>query len=601
MMMSSSVNVLVIILNVLSMDGTQASQSSEFRQRIKTDNVTVNLGTLRVTNRNVELRCEITNGTSEDVWICAYKGYQMGPLDDDKTDAEVFMGEDDRTLLIARRIDNPGRAFSFSMADRLPVPYVRLHAGQSRAECITVSLPLLYRRLALNGFAEAMGHGVETVTRMSFVIGYFSGDAIKAWEANPIAGRTVRFEASGEKAWISGRPGSLGEKAVTLTVDGFSLPYSRLLNLDMAETPPNTRLTLVEKLRDLFYGASIDLETYRYAVRLFECEEALGGESQEVANTFARLADGKMDSVRFNELLGKVDRERLLNDLETRQGAIDKSRNVRIDDLMGEAKRHDNSREGHEALVSLRRVLRIDPLNDEAFSLLCKIGAYYKGKVVTNSVGMKFAWIPQGEFTMGKHVQRHVVPQHKARITRSIWMGTRKVSQAQYEAVMGRNPSRPRGDDLPVNLVSQKDAEEFCRKLSEKEGKTYRLPTEAEWEYACRAGTTTDYWWGDDAKVDPNVPNPFGLLGMNDRIGEWCLDWFDFGYYSQSPIVDPEGPKEANPNEEVVVRGSGKAPGAIGKPCCPSFARVQQAREAISDSISFRVVLEDKVEPEDSP
>jgi formylglycine-generating enzyme required for sulfatase activity len=122
---------------------------------------------------------------------------------------------------------------------------------------------------------------------------------------------------------------------------------------------------------------------------------------------------------------------------------------------------------------------------------------------ITNSIGMRLKLMPAGEFMMGtpesdNPTMSHESPQHKVRITKPFYLGVYEVTQAEYARVMGENPSRFKDASNPVEQVSWDDATEFCRKLSAKEGKTYRLPTEAEWEYACRAGTTTRYSFGDD-------------------------------------------------------------------------------------------------------
>jgi formylglycine-generating enzyme required for sulfatase activity len=124
------------------------------------------------------------------------------------------------------------------------------------------------------------------------------------------------------------------------------------------------------------------------------------------------------------------------------------------------------------------------------------------GDVVINSVGMKLVYIPAGEFTMGKNYSGDESPQHQVRISEAFWMGQTEVTQGQYESVMNTQPWSGKeyvqeDANNPAVYVSWDDAAAFCRKLSRKEGKTYRLPTEAEWEYACRAGTTTQFSFGD--------------------------------------------------------------------------------------------------------
>jgi formylglycine-generating enzyme required for sulfatase activity len=182
-------------------------------------------------------------------------------------------------------------------------------------------------------------------------------------------------------------------------------------------------------------------------------------------------------------------------------------------------------------------------------------------------------------------------PQHRVRITRAFYLGKYTVTQAQYEQIVGKNPSwfspggrcknRVSGIDtsrFPVEYVSWHDAVEFCRRLSAKDGHEYRLPTEAEWEYACRAGSVTAFHFGNSLNgrqancqgehpygteekgpklwrtttVGSYPPNEFGLCDMHGNVWQWCADWFDAGYYMGSPADDPKGP---NSGERRVLRG----------------------------------------------
>jgi formylglycine-generating enzyme required for sulfatase activity len=192
----------------------------------------------------------------------------------------------------------------------------------------------------------------------------------------------------------------------------------------------------------------------------------------------------------------------------------------------------------------------------------------------TNSIGMKFVLIQAGEFTMGspENEEDHQgdETQHKVKMTRPFYMQTTEVTQAQWKAVMENNPSRFKGDDLPVEMVSWDDAQEFIKKLSAKESVKYRLPTEAEWEYACRAGSTTRFCFGDDESklgeyawynknsenkthpVGTKKPNGWGLYDMHGNVWEWCQDWYNENYYKTSPPEDPQGPASS---EYRVLRG----------------------------------------------
>ena len=157
--------------------------------------------------------------------------------------------------------------------------------------------------------------------------------------------------------------------------------------------------------------------------------------------------------------------------------------------------------------------------------------------------------------------------QHEVTLTKPFYMGKHEVTQEQWEALMGKNPSTTKGAKLPVTNVSWEDCQEFIKKLNAKTDGGYRLPTEAEWDYACRAGTTTAYSFGDkitpkdanylDSKIGKPVavgsykPNAFGLFDMHGNVWEWCEDWH--GEYPFA-VTDPKGP--ATGNRRVVRGGS---------------------------------------------
>ncbi|MEW5912374.1 MAG: SUMF1/EgtB/PvdO family nonheme iron enzyme, partial [Thermodesulfobacteriota bacterium] len=195
----------------------------------------------------------------------------------------------------------------------------------------------------------------------------------------------------------------------------------------------------------------------------------------------------------------------------------------------------------------------------------------------TNSVGMEFALIPAGSFMMGSPESDEdgyegERPQHRVEITKPFYLGVTEVTQGQWKAVMGNNPSyyfKQCGDDCPVEGVSWSDAQEFIRRLNRREGKElYRLPTEGEWEYACRAGSSTRYSFGDSESalgdygwyrsnsgmgthpVARKKANAWGLYDMHGNVWEWVSDWY--GSYSASPTRDPQGPSSGSAR---VIRG----------------------------------------------
>lgn len=215
---------------------------------------------------------------------------------------------------------------------------------------------------------------------------------------------------------------------------------------------------------------------------------------------------------------------------------------------------------------------------EERLRSLVASGVKPIGPFWTTSIGMKFAWIPAGTFLMGSPEGEpgrwDEETQHIVTLTRGFYLGVHQVTQTQWLAMMDNNPSHFRSDEnLPVENVSWEDCQEFLRRLSADEEREYCLPTESQWEFACRAGTTTPFYFGETLSTDQanvNVggkgkegacrdrsapvgafpPNAWGLHDMHGNVWEWCADWH--GDYPEGEVAAPEGPPSG---ERRVLRG----------------------------------------------
>jgi formylglycine-generating enzyme required for sulfatase activity len=234
-------------------------------------------------------------------------------------------------------------------------------------------------------------------------------------------------------------------------------------------------------------------------------------------------------------------------------------------------------------------------------------------KTYTNSLDMEFILIPAGEFMMGavpqdKEASDSEKPQHKVRITKPFYMGKYLVTQEEWEKIMVNDPSKFKeaGKKAPVETVSWDDCQEFIKKLNQKEGKTYRLPTEAEWEYSARGGDSggsTIYTYGNDASklrdyawydgnsgntkhpVGQKKPNSLGLYDIMGNVFEWCGDWYDDEYYKNCPSADPKG---ADGGVYRVLRGGSWSENAEDSRL--SF-RSDQYSVYMDEVVGFRLVL----------
>ena len=221
---------------------------------------------------------------------------------------------------------------------------------------------------------------------------------------------------------------------------------------------------------------------------------------------------------------------------------------------------------------------------------------------------MEFVQIPDGEFIMGSESGEagrytHEGPVHKVKISKPFCIGVSEVTQKQYVAIMGDNPSSFAISNNPVETINWSDANKFCKKMSTITKNIVTLPTEAQWEYACRAGSSTVYCFGDDSSllsdyawyndnsgekthsVGQKKPNALGLYDMHGNVWEWCQDWYDSDYYKNSTSVDPKGRSTGSTR---ILRGGGWMSGPRD---CRSAYRLGSDPDYRWYGIGFRVVL----------
>ena len=230
---------------------------------------------------------------------------------------------------------------------------------------------------------------------------------------------------------------------------------------------------------------------------------------------------------------------------------------------------------------------------------------------VIADLGLELVWVEPGTFTMGSDLDEPLRnkaegPRMRVTLSKGFWLGKTEVTQAQYETVAGTNPStfKAVGPNAPVEQVSWIDATEFCRKLTEREraagrlpeGYAYTLPTEAQWEYASRAGTTGSYPGEPDAMAwhDRNSggtthpvglkrPNAWGFYDMAGNVLEWCYDWY--GDYAGGEVTDPTGPRRGS--YRMARGGSWRADLRVGR----SAARAGGSAGRLDYTMGFRLAL----------
>jgi formylglycine-generating enzyme required for sulfatase activity len=264
-----------------------------------------------------------------------------------------------------------------------------------------------------------------------------------------------------------------------------------------------------------------------------------------------------------------------------------------------------------DAAASLGRILQEYPGDEEAASLLA---AAKKGlgpaPTLTLDLGggvtLEVIYVKPGRFRMGSaEGWGDEKPVHEVVITKGFYIGKYEVTQAQFKTVTGVNRSTFKGDTRPVEEVSWGDADDFCKRVGERVGKVMRLPTEAEWEYAARAGSAGNYCFGNDEAdldrygwyirnsgktthpVGAKEPNAWGIHDMHGNVWEWLGDWYDRNYYTTTPRDDPQGPERATGRR--VLRGGCLDNKASG---CTATERSSSRPTGRDNDAGFRVVVE---------
>ena len=474
---------------------------------------------------------------------------------------------------------------------------------------------------------EKNGHGVFT----SFLLKGLRGLASSDDNGFVTVGSLSKYVADGVRRWIVRNKPDVGwdkvpqprldasetarvmPLAIAGNVSGEKLKKARKYWQDYSITEGSNSPAAISDaggnsrdlaiLKEYYLDGRIERDDYELAEVLLKTEiKYMDNTDKKLISAYKDVTSGRHNPERLSRLLGLVMQPSLRNNTKA-----DIPKRIKVAELLSFARSNDNRTDGKKALDALRELLTLDPSHSEAITLQKKVSGYYgpsPGDVMTNSIGMKLVYIPAGEFMMGSNTGgSDEKPAHKVKLSKGFYMGVYEVTQSQYRAVMGKSPSKFKGDNNPVEQVSWDDATEFCRKLSQKEGETYTLPTEAQWEYACRSGSSSvysfgnsesslgDYGWyssNSGSKTHPvgtKKPNDFGLYDMHGNVWEWCRDWYAKDYYSKGSAVDP---KNTQSSSVRVIRGGGW--GNLANRC-RSAGRRRDGPGSRSSGIGFRVVL----------
>ena len=334
--------------------------------------------------------------------------------------------------------------------------------------------------------------------------------------------------------------------------------------------------------------------------------------------------DDKVNPADIIQMLETEELQQKQEELQQKQEDL-KQKQERLDQLWKDVKESVAKKYYQAAITKLEEILILDKDSEEAKTILAKLKnltrqdwgegskAGERKVAYVNGVEFAFRWCPPGTFIMGEPKSEtgpyNRSTQHEVTLSKGFWIMETEVTQKQWIAIMGTNPSYFKGDDMPVHTLSWGDCNMFCHRCDYL-GFKVKLPTEAQWEYACRAGSTTTFFWGsalngDKANCDGRSPygtttkgkyigkttpvrsyeaNAWGLYDMHGNVGEWCADYYgeySFGYVSE----DPTGPQSGI---ACVIRGGQWRNGAD---FCRSGKRAWGVPTVSHADVGFRVVL----------
>ena len=492
---------------------------------------------------------------------------------------------------------------------------------------------------------EKNGHGVFT----SFLLKGLRGSASSDDSGFVTVGSLSQYVADGVRRWIVRNKPDVGWNmipqprldasetarmmplAIAGNISGEKLEKARKYWKDysIAENPdistdlqnPDSKNRDFEVVENYYLDGRIEKKDYELSKVLLHTEtQYLDETEKELISVFNNVISGWQEPERLSRLLGLIEG---YADRDKRKYAVLKR--IEIAELLSDDQSNDKDANGKKVFSLFQELIQLAPSSSQIQVLRKKISGYYgppPGDIITNSVGMKLVWIPAGDFLMGSSLSESQVvsefggktehfadehPQHMVKLSKGFYISIYEVTQAHYRSVIGTNPSVFKGDNNPVEKVNWNDATEFCKKLSQKEnGRTYTLPTEAQWEYSCRAGSRTLFSFGnsksslDDYAWHPSIsgskthsigqkkPNAFGLYDMHGNVWEWCRDYYSKDFYSESQNADPENIQS---DRCRVLRGGSWRGKAYN---CRSASRIRSFSDDRTINYGFRVVIEEE-------